>query len=225
MAAMQNRCDARDGVLDAARDLRHRGARAGARCRSRTGVDGVRRVRRLRALRGAAARRDGRGSVEWSLLGRHNVMNAMAAIAAANHVGIEPRRAALALAEFRGVKRRMEVRGTVRGVTVYDDFAHHPDRHRDDARGLRRGVGAARIVAVLEPRSNTMKLGVHREQLAPVAAGADPRLVPRVAGPRLGSARGARLRSGARAVLRGLAWMNWWRRIAADSRPPATRCS
>jgi UDP-N-acetylmuramate: L-alanyl-gamma-D-glutamyl-meso-diaminopimelate ligase len=111
--------------------------------------------------------------VEWSLLGRHNVMNALAAIAAANHVGIEPRRAALALAEFRGVKRRMEVRGTVGGVTVYDDFAHHPTAIETTLQGLRARVGAARIVAVLEPRSNTMKLGVHREQLAPALGGAD----------------------------------------------------
>jgi UDP-N-acetylmuramate: L-alanyl-gamma-D-glutamyl-meso-diaminopimelate ligase len=111
--------------------------------------------------------------VEWPLLGRHNVMNALAAIAAAHHVGIEPARAALALREFRGVKRRMEVRGVVGGVTVYDDFAHHPTAIETTLQGLRARVGAARIVAVLEPRSNTMKLGVHREQLAPALAGAD----------------------------------------------------
>jgi UDP-N-acetylmuramate: L-alanyl-gamma-D-glutamyl-meso-diaminopimelate ligase len=111
--------------------------------------------------------------VAWSLLGRHNVMNALAAIAAAHHVGVEPERAALALAQFRGVKRRMELRGTVGGVTVYDDFAHHPTAIAATLAGLRARVGAARIVAVLEPRSNTMKLGVQREQLAPALRLAD----------------------------------------------------
>ncbi len=111
--------------------------------------------------------------VAWQLLGRHNVMNALAAIAAAAHVGVDPARAALALAEFRGVKRRMEIRGVVGGVTVYDDFAHHPTAIETTLAGLRARVGAARIVAVVEPRSNTMKLGVHREQLAPALAPAD----------------------------------------------------
>jgi UDP-N-acetylmuramate: L-alanyl-gamma-D-glutamyl-meso-diaminopimelate ligase len=105
--------------------------------------------------------------VEWSLLGKHNVLNALAAIAAAHHVGIEPARSAQALAKFRGVKRRMEIRGAVGGVTVYDDFAHHPTAIATTLAGLRARVGPARIVAVLEPRSNTMKLGVHREELAP----------------------------------------------------------
>ena len=116
--------------------------------------------------------------VRWELLGKHNVMNALAAIAAAHHVGIDPKRAALALAEFRGVKRRMEIRGVVGGVTLYDDFAHHPTAIESTLEGLRARVGparsgAARIVAVFEPRSNTMKLGVHREQLAPALALAD----------------------------------------------------
>jgi UDP-N-acetylmuramate: L-alanyl-gamma-D-glutamyl-meso-diaminopimelate ligase len=111
--------------------------------------------------------------VEWTLLGKHNVLNALAAIAAAHHVGIEPARAALALAKFRGVKRRMEIRGAVGGVTVYDDFAHHPTAIETTLAGLRARVGPARIVAVVEPRSNTMKLGVHREQLAPSLALAD----------------------------------------------------
>ncbi len=111
--------------------------------------------------------------VQWTLLGRHNVMNALAAIAAAAHVGIDPARAALALREFRGVKRRMEIRGVVGGVTLYDDFAHHPTAIETTVRGLRARVGAARIVAVVEPRSNTMKLGVHRDQLAPALASAD----------------------------------------------------
>jgi UDP-N-acetylmuramate: L-alanyl-gamma-D-glutamyl-meso-diaminopimelate ligase len=111
--------------------------------------------------------------VNWPLLGEHNVMNALAAIAAARHVGVEPARAAQALGSFRGVKRRMEVRGVVDEVTVYDDFAHHPTAIETTVRGLRARVGGARIVAVLEPRSNTMKLGVHREQLAPALRSAD----------------------------------------------------
>jgi len=111
--------------------------------------------------------------VRWDLLGRHNVMNALAAIAAAAHVGVDPARAAQALHEFRGVKRRMEIRGVVGGVTVYDDFAHHPTAIQTTLEGLRARVGGARIIGVLEPRSNTMKLGVHREQLAPALAAAD----------------------------------------------------
>jgi len=111
--------------------------------------------------------------VDWPLLGEHNVMNALAAIAAARHVGVDSALAARALGLFRGVKRRMEVRGIVDEVTVYDDFAHHPTAIETTLRGLRARVGAARIVAVVEPRSNTMKLGVHREQLAPALGLAD----------------------------------------------------
>jgi len=111
--------------------------------------------------------------VSWALLGEHNVMNALAAVAAACHVGVSPARAAQALGKFRGVKRRMEVRGVIGGVTVYDDFAHHPTAIETTLRGLRARVGGARIVAVVEPRSNTMKLGVHREQMAPSLAAAD----------------------------------------------------
>jgi UDP-N-acetylmuramate: L-alanyl-gamma-D-glutamyl-meso-diaminopimelate ligase len=111
--------------------------------------------------------------VSWNLLGEHNVMNALAAIAAAQHAGVDPARSALALNAFRGVKRRMETRGVVGGVTVYDDFAHHPTAIETTLRGLRAQVGKARIIAVLEARSNTMKLGVHREQLAPALAAAD----------------------------------------------------
>jgi UDP-N-acetylmuramate: L-alanyl-gamma-D-glutamyl-meso-diaminopimelate ligase len=111
--------------------------------------------------------------VEWDLLGEHNVMNALAAIAAAHHAGVAPERAAQALGVFRGVKRRMEVRGVVAGVTVYDDFAHHPTAIETTLKGLRARVGAARIIAVLEPRSNTMKMGVHRTHLAPSLAVAD----------------------------------------------------
>ena len=111
--------------------------------------------------------------VEWDLLGEHNVMNALAAIGAAHHAGVAPELAARALGAFRGVKRRMEIRGVVAGVTVYDDFAHHPTAIETTLKGLRARVGGARIVAVLEPRSNTMKMGVHRTHLAPSLAVAD----------------------------------------------------
>ncbi len=99
------------------------------------------------------------------LSGRHNRANALAAIAAARHVGVTPEVALDALTRFDGVKRRLELRGTVRGVAVYDDFAHHPTAITLTVEGLRRQVGEARILAVLEPRSNTMKLGVMKDQL------------------------------------------------------------
>jgi UDP-N-acetylmuramate: L-alanyl-gamma-D-glutamyl-meso-diaminopimelate ligase len=111
--------------------------------------------------------------VSWPLLGEHNVMNALAAIAAARHVGVPPASAAKSLGTFRGVKRRMEIRGVIDEVTVYDDFAHHPTAIATTLSGLRARVSGARIIAVLEARSNTMKLGVHREQLAPAMALAD----------------------------------------------------
>jgi UDP-N-acetylmuramate: L-alanyl-gamma-D-glutamyl-meso-diaminopimelate ligase len=111
--------------------------------------------------------------VSWELIGEHNVLNALAAIGAAFQAGIAPERAAEALNLFRGVKRRMEVRGVIDGITVYDDFAHHPTAIENTLKGLRARVGAQRILAVLEPRSNTMKLGVHREQLAPALEVAD----------------------------------------------------
>jgi UDP-N-acetylmuramate: L-alanyl-gamma-D-glutamyl-meso-diaminopimelate ligase len=113
------------------------------------------------------------GEVDWSLLGGHNVDNALAAIAAARHAGVPPAVAAAALCEFRGIKRRMELRGEAGGIAVYDDFAHHPTAIATTLEGLRRKVGAARIVAILEPRSNTMRLGVHRETLAASLAEAD----------------------------------------------------
>ena len=109
--------------------------------------------------------------VQWALGGVHNQLNALAAIAAAEHVGVSPALAAKALGTFENVKRRMEVRGqvTLRAggdpVTVYDDFAHHPTAIRTTVNGLRRKVGAARILAVFEPRSNTMKLGAMKAQL------------------------------------------------------------
>jgi UDP-N-acetylmuramate: L-alanyl-gamma-D-glutamyl-meso-diaminopimelate ligase len=105
------------------------------------------------------------GHVRWDMTGVHNQLNALAAIAAAEHVGVAPEKAAAALAGFRSVKRRMEVRGEVRGITVYDDFAHHPTAIRTTLDGLRRKVGTARILAVFEPRSNTMKLGSMKSQL------------------------------------------------------------
>ena len=113
------------------------------------------------------------GAVHWKLLGRHNVDNALAAIAAARHAGVLPEVSCAALEEFRGVKRRLELRGTVAGIRVYDDFAHHPTAIATTLEGLRRNVGAARIVAVLEPRSNTMRLGVHRDTLAASLSAAD----------------------------------------------------
>ena len=104
--------------------------------------------------------------VAWSLSGQHNQLNALAAIAAAEHVGVVPAVAAQALARFQNVKRRMELRGTVNGVAVYDDFAHHPTAIRTTLDGLRRRLGTAgRILAVFEPRSNTMKLGAIKAQL------------------------------------------------------------
>ena len=103
--------------------------------------------------------------VEWALLGEHNQLNAMATIAAAEHVGVAAATAAQALASFRNVRRRMELRGSAAGVSVYDDFAHHPTAMRTTINGLRRKVGTARILAVFEPRSNTMKLGAMRAQL------------------------------------------------------------
>ena len=104
--------------------------------------------------------------VQWSLTGVHNQLNALAAIAAAHHVGVPVPQAAQALANFQNVKRRMELRGTVNGIAVYDDFAHHPTALRTTLDGLRRSLGAdARILAVFEPRSNTMKLGAMKSQL------------------------------------------------------------
>jgi UDP-N-acetylmuramate: L-alanyl-gamma-D-glutamyl-meso-diaminopimelate ligase len=104
--------------------------------------------------------------VNWSLGGVHNQLNALAAIAAAEHVGVSPHVAATALSEFQNVKRRMEVRGTVADVTVYDDFAHHPTAIRTTMDGLRRQIGPThRILAIFEPRSNTMKLGTMKSQL------------------------------------------------------------
>ncbi len=105
------------------------------------------------------------GRVSWDLLGEHNRMNALASIAAARHVGVATEVSIAALTEFKNVKRRMEIKGVVNKITVYDDFAHHPTAIDTTVAGLRAKVSAARILAVLEPRSNTMKLGVMKDAL------------------------------------------------------------
>jgi UDP-N-acetylmuramate: L-alanyl-gamma-D-glutamyl-meso-diaminopimelate ligase len=113
------------------------------------------------------------GCVQWTLTGAHNQHNALAAVLAAEHVGVSPSQSIEALCQFAGVKRRMETRGTVAGVTVYDDFAHHPTAVRTTLEGLRAKVGSSRILAVLEPRSNTMKLGTMAARLPAALADAD----------------------------------------------------
>ncbi len=113
------------------------------------------------------------GEVRWNLTGEHNRNNALAALAAAAHAGVSPGDGIAALSQFAGVKRRMEIRGTVNQVTVYDDFAHHPTAIRTTLDGLRLQVGSARILAVLEPRSNTMKLGTMAARLPEALTNAD----------------------------------------------------
>ncbi len=144
------------------------GAAAGALWTARP-VDGVVDCSRFEVLeRGKLC-----GVVEWSLIGVHNMQNAVAAIAAARHVGVPVAQAIASLKAFAGVARRMQMRGEVNGIRVYDDFAHHPTAIRTTIDGLRHRVGKARIVAVLEARSNTMKMGVHRDTLAPSLEQAD----------------------------------------------------
>ncbi|MGQ4584681.1 UDP-N-acetylmuramate:L-alanyl-gamma-D-glutamyl-meso-diaminopimelate ligase [Lysobacter sp. F60174L2] len=113
------------------------------------------------------------GELHWPLLGRHNVMNALAALAAVNAVGGDVAAVLPSLAQFRSVKRRMEVIGRARGITVYDDFAHHPTAIATTLAGLRAKVAGARIVVAMEPRSNSMRLGAHADALAPSLDGAD----------------------------------------------------
>ncbi|HVQ33083.1 MAG TPA: UDP-N-acetylmuramate:L-alanyl-gamma-D-glutamyl-meso-diaminopimelate ligase [Lysobacter sp.] len=113
------------------------------------------------------------GEVRWPLLGRHNVMNALAALAAVHAVGVDPVTVLGALANFRSVKRRLEVLGDARDITVYDDFAHHPTAIATTLAGLRARVGNARILVAMEPRSNSMRLGAHADALAPSLDGAD----------------------------------------------------
>ncbi|MEO6102639.1 MAG: cyanophycin synthetase, partial [Pseudoxanthomonas sp.] len=113
------------------------------------------------------------GEVHWPMLGRHNVLNGLAALAAAHAVGVDIATVIPALAGFRSVKRRLEIIGQSNGITLYDDFAHHPTAIQTTLQGLRAKVGAARIVVALEPRSNSMRLGAHSEALAPSLDRAD----------------------------------------------------
>jgi len=106
-----------------------------------------------------------KGTVNWVMLGMHNVSNALAAIAAARHVGVTIKQACDALSRFKGIKRRMELRGEVQGVRVYDDFAHHPTAIATTIDGLREHIGNRKLIVILEPRSNTMKMGVHQQTL------------------------------------------------------------
>ena len=134
-----------------------------------------------------------RGSGRWSQLGLHNLENALAAIAAAGHVGVTADVALAALAEFKGVKRRLEHRGTFGGISLYEDFAHHPTAIATTLAGLKARAPGQRIVAVMEPRSNTMRMGVHRDTLAGSFADADRVFV--LAARDLGFDLGASLRS------------------------------
>ncbi|AWF82505.1 UDP-N-acetylmuramate:L-alanyl-gamma-D-glutamyl-meso-diaminopimelate ligase [Microbulbifer sp. A4B17] len=111
--------------------------------------------------------------VEWNLTGQHNVQNGLAAMAAARHVGVTPDLSSAALGRFQGVKRRMECLGEVAGIRVYDDFAHHPTAIESTLNGLRAKVGEDKIIALIEPRSNTMRMGVHQGKLADSCSGAD----------------------------------------------------
>lgn len=113
------------------------------------------------------------GKVSWSLLGKHNVHNALAAIAAAHHVGVPIEQSLKALSEFKNVKRRLEMRGIINGITIYDDFAHHPTAIATTLEGLRGRVGKDKIIAVTELGSNTMRSGAHRNTLAPAFNKAD----------------------------------------------------
>jgi UDP-N-acetylmuramate: L-alanyl-gamma-D-glutamyl-meso-diaminopimelate ligase len=122
---------------------------------------------------------DKAGSVRWPLIGAHNVSNALAAIAAADHAGVDAAEACAALATFRNVRRRLELRGHVGGVTVYDDFAHHPTAIRATLDGMRAHVGSERIIAVLDPASNTMRSGAHSDTLGDALAPADAALIYR----------------------------------------------
>jgi len=113
------------------------------------------------------------GTVRWGLIGRHNASNAMAATAAAAHIGISVASVCEALSGFKGVKRRLESLACIHGISLYDDFAHHPTEIRATLSALRRKAGKGRIIAIMEPRSNTMRMGVHRQTLAASFADAD----------------------------------------------------
>jgi len=116
---------------------------------------------------------DSEGSVNWSMLGMHNVNNALAAIAAARHVGVTIEHACQALNRFKGIKRRMELRGEQQGIKVYDDFAHHPTAIATTLNGLRANIADRKLIAILEPRSNTMKMGIHQQTLSASLQAAD----------------------------------------------------
>jgi len=157
------------------------------------------------------------GEVNWRHTGQHNVANALAALAAARHAGVPADVGVAALSQFQGVKRRMELRGEANGVRVYDDFAHHPTAIRSTLHGLRRQMGAARIVAILEPRSNTMRLGVHKDELPDALAEADEVIV--YAPANLGwDARPVFARMGEKAVVLD-STEDIVRRVAAGARP------
>jgi len=142
---------------------------------------------------------EAQGTLHWDLLGEHNRHNALAALAAARHAGVPAAHGLAALSEFKNVKRRMELRGVVNGITVYDDFAHHPTAIATTVGGLRRKAGKARILAVLEPRSNTMKLGVMKDALPGSLKDAD--LVFCYAGNLGWDARGALAPLGSKAIV------------------------
>ncbi len=142
---------------------------------------------------------EAQGTLHWDLLGEHNRQNALAALAAARHAGVPAAHGLAALSEFKNVKRRMELRGVVNGITVYDDFAHHPTAIATTVGGLRRKAGKARILAVLEPRSNTMKLGVMKDALPGSLKDAD--LVFCYAGNLGWDARGALAPLGSKAIV------------------------
>lgn len=113
------------------------------------------------------------GSVNWTMTGQHSVSNGLAAIAAAQHVGVEPQVACDALSNFAGIKRRMELLATINGIEVYDDFAHHPTAIETTLDGARKKIGQRKLWAIIEPRSNTMRMGSHKDNLAYSARIAD----------------------------------------------------
>jgi UDP-N-acetylmuramate: L-alanyl-gamma-D-glutamyl-meso-diaminopimelate ligase len=144
-------------------------AAAGAQARWHAGDAGAADYSRFEVMESGASR----GTVEWDLMGAHNMENALAAIAAAHHAGVPVATAIDALRSFKGIARRMQLRGEVHGIRVYDDFAHHPTAIATTVDGLRRRVGKGRILAVLEMRSNTMRMGVHNDLIAPALTAAD----------------------------------------------------
>ena len=122
------------------------------------------------------------GEVNWEMHGRHNRMNALAAIAAARHAGVPVKDACAAMAEFKGIKRRLEVKGEVNGITVYDDFAHHPTAIEETLSAMREVSNGGSVFAVLEPRSNTMRMGIHKDDMMRSLKGADEVLLYQPAG-------------------------------------------